>query len=147
MQRIVILCPKQEVDRDDPSDLIIYRGSVRFYQKENRDNSITVCKWASYGEKRRHCVVCQSWWEALEPLVPVQHKPGSLCAFLTVKVISCWERTKGRGGSAHFWHVGIKNGWGFGEEMFQCWGSCSHAVKFLRREIDQSPKFIRKCLL
>lgn len=37
MQRIALVCPKQEADGGDPSDLIMRGGSVcLFYQKENR---------------------------------------------------------------------------------------------------------------
>lgn len=76
MQRIVRLCPKQDVDRGDPSDLIIHRGSVTwFYQKENRE--ITRLQYVSELHREK-IVVCQARWEALDPLAPVRHKPGWL---------------------------------------------------------------------
>lgn len=58
-------------------------------ERKQRDNSITTRNWASLGENPRYCVVCQSWWEASELPVPVQHKPGSLDLAHRARVFNC----------------------------------------------------------
>lgn len=108
MQRIVIVCLKQEVDGDDPSDLIIHRGSVSwFYQKENTE--ITQLQHVSELQWEKP--------EGLPRLSVLWAKPEPWCCWAGARLrwvrkqsSSDWERIscqgKGEGGKwciCHFW--------------------------------------------
>lgn len=78
MQRIAILCLKQEADGDDPSDLTIHRGSVSwFYQRENTEitqlQHISELQWDK-PEVLQHLSVLESRARAS---APAEQKSGS----------------------------------------------------------------------
>lgn len=105
MQRIVILCLKQEVGGDDPSDLMIHRGSVSwFYQKENTEvtqlQHVSELQW-----EKPEVLPCQS------VLVSWAWAPGPAeLRWARKQGISDWERISckgtvegGKWWICHFW--------------------------------------------
>lgn len=78
MQRIAILCLKQEAHGDDPSDLTTHRGSVSwFYQRENTEitqlQHVSELRWEKPEVLQHLSVLASRAWAS----APAEQKPGS----------------------------------------------------------------------